>query len=69
MRSETPAPNAASLTRSGALLALGLAVEAFTLFSTGPVSFLLFAGPGTSLILLGIADYLFRVLRAGSRET
>lgn len=65
MSTESPAQTAISLARPGALLALGLAVQAFTLFSTGPIPFLLYAGAGGSLVLLGVADYLFKVLRAG----
>ncbi len=60
--------SAISLARPGALLALGLAIQAFTLFSTGPIPFLLYAGLGATLVLLGVADYLWKVLRTEPDE-
>lgn len=63
MSSEHP-HRSSPLARSGALIALGLAVQAFTLFSLGPMPFMLYAGVGASLVLLGIADYLWTIVRA-----
>lgn len=55
------------LVRPSLLIAAGLAVEALTLFALGPMPFLLFAGAGASLVLLGVADFSWRMLRAGRR--
>ena len=67
MNAEKPA-NVPSLARPGALIAIGLAIQAFTLFSVGPIPFLLYAGGGASLVVLGIADYLWKILRAAPKE-
>ncbi len=56
-----------SLARPGALIAVGLGVQAFTLFSTGPIPFLVYAGVGASLVVLGVADYLWKILRTVPR--
>lgn len=59
----TPAPAVSKLPRAGALIAAGLGIEAATLFPIGPIPFLVFAGLGVSLTLLGIADFLWQILR------
>lgn len=66
MNAETP-KQGPSLARPGALIAIGLAVQAFTLFAVGPIPFLLYAGVGASLVVLGIADYLWAVLRTAPK--
>lgn len=53
-----------NLGRAGALVILGLLVEAVTLFWSHPTAFLFFAGFGVGLVVLGIALYLWTVLRA-----
>ncbi|MDA8019005.1 MAG: hypothetical protein MPN21_16310 [Thermoanaerobaculia bacterium] len=52
------------LSRAGVLIVLGLLVEASTLFSAHPTAFLVFAGAGAGLVVLGIAVYFWAVLRA-----
>jgi len=44
---------------AGALLALGLLVEAGTLFSSTAVSFLVFVLGGASLVVAGLLVYLY----------
>jgi len=46
------------------LCLLGLAVEAVTLNILHPLSFIVFAGAGVGLIVLGIIVYLLALLRA-----
>lgn len=53
-----------NLGRAGALVILGLLVEALTLFWSHPTAFLFFAGIGVGLVVLGIILYLWTVLRA-----
>lgn len=53
-----------NLGRAGVLVILGLLVEAATLFWSHPTAFLFFAGFGVGLVVLGIALYLWTVLRA-----
>jgi hypothetical protein len=48
---------------SATLIAAGLLVELFTLFSARPTAFLLFVGLGGLLIAAGIVLYLFALLR------
>lgn len=66
MNAENP-KSSPSLARPGALIALGLAVQAFTLFAIGPIPFMLYAGVGASLVVLGIADYLWAILRTAPK--
>lgn len=66
--SETPQVRK-SLGRAGALVVVGLLVEALTLFWSHPTAFLFFAGFGAGLVVLGIALYLWTVLRAQPAPT
>ena len=52
---------------SGILLILGIAVEIVSLIWEKPMAFLLFAGVGGSLTLLGIILYLYSRLLRTSR--
>ena len=62
------------LRASGALLILGLLVEAFSLFWNHPLSFIAFVTVGILLIFAGVALYLFSLAgiygsgRAGRRD-
>jgi hypothetical protein len=56
-------PMTRSLTRSGALIAGGLAIEAISFVWTHPTSFLLFAFVGVALVALGIVSYLWALAR------
>ena len=47
---------------AGALIFLGLLIEAFTLEWNNPIAFLVFMGIGGLLIGLGIAFYLFSLV-------
>ena len=47
---------------SGVLLILGIVIEFISLVWEKPMAFLLFAGVGGSLTLLGIALYLYSLL-------
>ena len=51
------------LGRSGALISLGLAVEAISLFWAHPTSFLLFAFVGVGLVAVGVVLYLLTIAR------
>ena len=51
------------LGRSGALIALGLTVEAISMFWTHPTSFLLFAFVGVGLVAVGVVLYLLTIAR------
>lgn len=53
-----------SLWRAGALVILGLLIQAATLFWAHPTAFLFFAGFGGGLVVLGIALYLWTILRS-----
>lgn len=55
------------LVRAGALIGLGLAVEAATFFFGGPLPFLIFAMVGCLLVGVGVLDYLFYVLSSQAR--
>lgn len=52
------------LGRSGTLIALGLLVEALSLFWNHPTAFLLFAFVGAGFVVLGIALYFWTIARA-----
>ena len=47
---------------AGILMLLGLLVEAFCLFWTRPIGFVLFLGIGGLLLTLGVFTYLLAVL-------
>jgi len=47
---------------AGILMLLGLLVEAFCLFWTRPIGFVLFLGIGGLMLALGVALYLLAVL-------
>ena len=51
------------LGRSGALIALGLTVEAISMFWVHPTSFLLFAFVGVGLVAVGVVLYLVTIAR------
>jgi hypothetical protein len=53
---------------SGVLLILGLLVEALCLFSTRPIAFVLFLGPGGLLLALGILLYLLWLVSKNQPE-
>jgi len=55
---------ALGLGRSGGLIAAGLAVEAISFAWIHPTSFLLFAFFGVSLVVVGVALYLWTIARA-----
>lgn len=57
---------ARNLRISGILLLCGLLVTIASLIWRAPLSFLMFAGIGGLLILLGVAFYLFSLLSIGS---
>ncbi|MEO7795137.1 MAG: hypothetical protein ABIV06_10225 [Thermoanaerobaculia bacterium] len=64
MSGRASAPNMASrLTRSGAMIAAGLAVEAISFVWVHPTSFLLFAFLGVGLVALGVVSYLWAIAR------
>lgn len=52
------------LNRSGALVGLGLLVEAVSLFWNHPTSFLLFAFLGAGLVVAGIVLFFWTIARA-----
>lgn len=47
---------------AGALVTLGLVIEAVTLVWSGPVSFMVFMMVGAALVVLGIVYYLISLL-------
>jgi hypothetical protein len=49
---------------SGILLILGLVVEALSLLGHGPIAFIVFAGLGGSLFVIGILLYLYALVSA-----
>jgi hypothetical protein len=51
------------LGRSGALVAVGLAVEAISMYWAHPTSFLLFAFVGGGLVAAGVLVYLWTIAR------
>ncbi len=51
---------------AGILLLCGLLVTVASLIWKAPLSFLMFAGIGSLLVLLGVAFYLFSLLSIGS---
>lgn len=53
---------------AGILILLGLLVEAFCLFWTRPIGFVLFVGIGGLLLALGVLLYLLAVLSRQSPE-
>jgi len=58
-------PNVArSLVRSGAIIMAGLAIEAISFGWNHPISFLLFSFAGVTLVLAGVAHYLWSIARA-----
>ncbi len=56
-----PAPLMRRLRLSGLLVALGLIVEAITLFWSHPTAFLVFLGLGGLLVGAGVLLYLFTI--------
>lgn len=56
-----PAPLMRRLRLSGLLVALGLIVEAITLFWSHPTAFLVFLGLGGLLVAAGVLLYLFTI--------
>ncbi len=56
-------PLTRALSRSGALIAAGLAIEAISFVWTHPTSFLLFAFIGVALVGLGIVLFLWALAR------
>lgn len=57
---------ARNLRIAGILLLCGLLVTVASLIWRAPLSFLMFAGIGGLLVLLGVAFYLFSLLSIGS---
>jgi hypothetical protein len=57
---------ARALRVGGVLLALGLGVDIVSLIWEKPLAFLLFAGMGCSLTLIGILVYLYSLVALGS---
>lgn len=53
---------------SGALVILGLLVEAVCLLSSRPIAFVIFAGLGGLLIAVGILLFLYSLVFVVSRE-
>ena len=51
------------LGRSGVLVALGLAIEAISMYWAHPTSFLLFAFVGGTLVAAGILFFLWTIVR------
>ena len=51
---------------SGTILIFGLVVKAVCLLGRGPIAFLIFAGLGELLFLVGIVYYLSVLVRSGN---
>jgi hypothetical protein len=61
-------PVESRLRMAGMILILGLFIEGFCLLSHGAVGFIIFAGLGGSLLLLGVVVYLLALVRSNESE-
>jgi hypothetical protein len=64
-----PNPLEWRLRMAGMILILGLCIEGLCLLSHGAVGFIIFAGLGGSLLLLGVVVYLLALVRSNESET
>ncbi len=62
-----PASVASSLRISGILIVLGLLVEAFSLLRIHPLAFLTFMIVGGTLLISGVATYLYSLVTLSSK--